>query len=285
MEPTTQDDWLADPQYRAAVVDLLGALAYGELTAFNRLAGDAELAPTQPLQGGDGRPGRHRVPPLRACCVAPPGASIGVDPEAAMAPFVGPSTPSTSAPGPSDWLEGLVKAYVGDGIAKDFYREISAYVDAATRRRWSARARGRRAVRVRRRGRARGDQGRPARRRPARPVGPPAGRRGALQAQRVAVERDALASLLVGGVRTGRCRPGRARPDVRPAHRRAHPPDGPPRPVGLEPDAVCRRLARTAGTPSWRAGRRPRTDRWACAGHAGTKGAVPWTAPFAWSRG
>ena len=33
---------------------------------------------------------------------------------------------------PSDWLEGMVKAYVGEGIAQDFYREISTYVDADT---------------------------------------------------------------------------------------------------------------------------------------------------------
>ncbi len=42
-------DWAtasASPQYRAAVVDLLGALAYGELAAFERLAEDAKLAPT-----------------------------------------------------------------------------------------------------------------------------------------------------------------------------------------------------------------------------------------------
>ena len=45
----TQDEWLADPLYREAVGDLLGVLAYGELTAFIRLAGDAELSPTQPL--------------------------------------------------------------------------------------------------------------------------------------------------------------------------------------------------------------------------------------------
>ena len=31
------------------------------------------------------------------------------------------------------WLEGLVKAYVGDGIASDFYREISAFVDPSIR--------------------------------------------------------------------------------------------------------------------------------------------------------
>jgi hypothetical protein len=29
---------------------------------------------------------------------------------------------------PSDWLEGLVKAYVGEGIGADFYREVSAFV-------------------------------------------------------------------------------------------------------------------------------------------------------------
>ena len=39
-----------DPSYRAAVVDLLGALAYGELTAFSRLAADAEMAPNQPAK-------------------------------------------------------------------------------------------------------------------------------------------------------------------------------------------------------------------------------------------
>ena len=34
---------------------------------------------------------------------------------------------------PADWLEGLVKAYVGDGLAADFYREIAAFLDADTR--------------------------------------------------------------------------------------------------------------------------------------------------------
>src|SRR3712207_8167647 len=31
------------------------------------------------------------------------------------------------------WYEGLVKAYVGDGMAADFYREIAAYLDPRTR--------------------------------------------------------------------------------------------------------------------------------------------------------
>jgi hypothetical protein len=33
-----------DPAYRAAVVDLLGAITYGEISAFERLADDAKLA-------------------------------------------------------------------------------------------------------------------------------------------------------------------------------------------------------------------------------------------------
>ena len=34
---------------------------------------------------------------------------------------------------PADWYEGLIKAYVGEGIAADFYREIAAYLDPVTR--------------------------------------------------------------------------------------------------------------------------------------------------------
>ena len=34
---------------------------------------------------------------------------------------------------PADWLEGLVKAYVGDGIAADFYRAVAELVDPQTR--------------------------------------------------------------------------------------------------------------------------------------------------------
>ena len=82
----TQDDWLADPQYREAVVDLLGALAYGELSAFTRLAGDSELAPTQPLKAAVAGLAvaefRHYEILVRRL------EEMGADPESAMAPFV-----------------------------------------------------------------------------------------------------------------------------------------------------------------------------------------------------
>jgi hypothetical protein len=113
------------------VIDLLGVIAYGELTAFDRLADDARLAPT--LAGRAALAGMaaaelghyHRLEArLR---------ELDADPEEAMAPFVGPLDRFHQLTAPSDWLEGLVKAYVGDGIAADFYREIAGFLDAATR--------------------------------------------------------------------------------------------------------------------------------------------------------
>jgi len=120
-----------EPAYRAAIIDLLGGLAYGELTAFSRLAGDAELAPT--LEGkaalakmaatefGHYERIEHRLQEL------------GVEARVAMEPFVKSFDAFHERTTPSTWLEGLVKAYVGDGIASDFYREIAAYVDPGTR--------------------------------------------------------------------------------------------------------------------------------------------------------
>src|SRR6478736_3806198 len=56
---SAQDRAADDAAYRAAVVDLLGALAYGELTAFSRLAADADLAPTLPDKASLGRQSAH----------------------------------------------------------------------------------------------------------------------------------------------------------------------------------------------------------------------------------
>jgi hypothetical protein len=109
-----------------AVVDLLGALAYAELTAFDRLAEDARLAPSL-----DGRAA------LAGMAVAEMGhfarlkerlVELGADPAAAMTPFVRALDAFHESTRPSTWLESLVKAYVGDGLAADFYREIAAFL-------------------------------------------------------------------------------------------------------------------------------------------------------------
>jgi len=116
---------------RAAVVDLLGALAYGELTAFIRLAEDAELAPSLPETSALARLAVNEFNHYEL--LNQRLVEIGADPEQAMQPFVAAVDAFHDRTAPSDWLEGLVKAYVGDGIATDFYREIAAYVDAPTR--------------------------------------------------------------------------------------------------------------------------------------------------------
>jgi len=137
-EPTTDADAGApdqrppqeDPAYREAVVDLLGALAYGELTAFSRLAADADLAPSLSAKAELARFAvaefRH-FERLRTRLQ-----DLGTDPDAAMEPFVAALDAFHERTAPQTWLEGLVKAYVGDGIARDFYREVSAYLDAGT---------------------------------------------------------------------------------------------------------------------------------------------------------
>lgn len=125
------EDRFADPAYRAAVVDLLGTLAYGELSAFLRLASDAELAPT--LSAKASLAGIAAIEFTHYEQLRDRLLKLGADPEEAMRPFVAALDAFHERTAPSTWLEGLVKYYVGDGIASDFYREISVYLDDDTR--------------------------------------------------------------------------------------------------------------------------------------------------------
>ena len=109
-----------------AVVDLLGVLAYAELTAFDRLAEDARMAPTL-----DGRAALARMAAAEMGHherLAARLRELGADPAAAMAPFVPALDGFHEGTRPRTWLEGLVKAYVGDGLAADFYREIAGFL-------------------------------------------------------------------------------------------------------------------------------------------------------------
>jgi hypothetical protein len=114
-----------------SVTDLLGVLAYGALTAFVRVAEDAELAPTVRDKARLGRIAVTEFAHFETLVARLK--QIGADPEEAMAPFVHAVDAFHARTAPADWLEGLVKAYVGEGIATDFYREIAQYVDAGTR--------------------------------------------------------------------------------------------------------------------------------------------------------
>lgn len=113
-----------------AVVDLLGVLAYGELVAFERTAADASLAPTLEDKAALARMAAAEFAHYEQ--ISAHLTSLGSDPIAAMQPFVSALNQFHNTLTPRDWFEGLLKAYVGDGIANDFYREISSHLDAET---------------------------------------------------------------------------------------------------------------------------------------------------------
>jgi hypothetical protein len=181
----------------AGVIDLLGVLAYASLVAFFRLSDDAavavSLADKEAMAGmavaqfGHFQLLRRRLEEMHA------------DPEQAMSPFVAAIDAFHARTAPADWLEGLVKAYVGDGIAADFYRALAELLDQETRELVLE---------------VLGDAGHAefavARVRAAIEADPKVAGRLALwarrlvgealgQAQRVAAEREALARLLAGG--------------------------------------------------------------------------------------
>jgi hypothetical protein len=188
----------SDPVYLAAVVDLLGAIAYGEMSAFERLSEDAKMAPTMLDKAELARMATTEFTHFEA--LRSRLAELGADPFDAMDPFVAPFEAFHARTAPADWLEGLVKAYVGDGLAADFYREIATFLDSDTRTLIVD---------------SLADAGQSAfvidRVRKAIDTDPRVGGRLALwgrrlmgealsQAQRVAAERDALSALLAGGV-------------------------------------------------------------------------------------
>ncbi|MEO6700413.1 MAG: ferritin-like fold-containing protein [Jatrophihabitantaceae bacterium] len=115
----------------AAVIDLLGVLAYGELSAFDRMAADARMAPSTALRAALSEKAAIEMGHYRK--LADRIAELGVDPQQAMAPFIAAVETFHARTEPRTWGEALVKAYVGDGLAADFYREVAEYVDPATR--------------------------------------------------------------------------------------------------------------------------------------------------------
>ncbi len=121
----------ADGLAADGVMDLFGLLAYASLTAFFRLSDDAALAislsdKTALAEMAVAEFGHFQL--LRARIDA-----MSADPWVIMQPFVHAVDAFHARTAPADWLEGLVKAYVGDGIAADFYRAVAQVLDPASR--------------------------------------------------------------------------------------------------------------------------------------------------------
>jgi hypothetical protein len=112
------------------IVDLLGVLAYGELSAFDRLAEDARNAPTLTGRAAMATMAAAEIGHFRLLERHLRG--LGVLVEDAMGPFVARFDQFHASTAPRSWLESLVKAYVGDGLAADFYGEVGGWLDDAT---------------------------------------------------------------------------------------------------------------------------------------------------------
>lgn len=105
------------------VNELFALLAYGEVAAFYRLTDEARMAPD--LRGRISMASMAAAEMGHYDLLREALERRGVDVVAAMAKY----TPALDAyhrlTMPSTWLEALVKTYVGDALAADFYLEIA----------------------------------------------------------------------------------------------------------------------------------------------------------------
>ncbi len=123
---------MSDPALRsAAVVDLLALLAYGELQAFDQMAADARLAPDLHRRAVLSEMAAAEIVNYRR--LAERLTALGANAEATMRPFVAPLERYHNQTAPKDWLEALAKAYVGDGIADDFYHVVALHLASPDR--------------------------------------------------------------------------------------------------------------------------------------------------------
>jgi len=116
---------------RDGIIDLLGLLAYAELDAYFRLTEDAALAPSLADRAALAGMAVAEFGHFRLLCEQL--SALGAQADQVMLPFAPALQAFHARTAPADWLEGLVKAYVGDGIAADFYRAVAELVDPQTR--------------------------------------------------------------------------------------------------------------------------------------------------------
>ncbi|KRE36150.1 hypothetical protein ASG73_13330 [Janibacter sp. Soil728] len=112
-------------------MELLGVVAYGTISGFTQMAADSEMARDMHLKralAGMAVKEFHHHEHLSGRIT-----ELGGDPVAAMAPFEDAFEAYHARTRPRDLLEGLVKAYIGDGIANDFFVEIAKYIDPQSR--------------------------------------------------------------------------------------------------------------------------------------------------------
>lgn len=116
--------------YQRFLTDLFGVIAYGELSAFERMSSDARFSPTLHDRATLGRLAVHEYAHFEVICERL--SAMGVDPEAAMRPFQASVDAFHDRTRPADWYESLMKFYVTDAISDDFYQAVASRLDAET---------------------------------------------------------------------------------------------------------------------------------------------------------
>ncbi|THJ66025.1 hypothetical protein E8P82_10345 [Arthrobacter echini] len=120
-----------NPQYVRFVADLLGAIAYAELSGFERLSSDARFSPSLADRASLGRLAVQEFEHFEL--VGRFLNELGITVEDAMTPFRSSIDAFHERTRPGDWYESLMKAYVVDAFSRDFYRSLADNLDSRTR--------------------------------------------------------------------------------------------------------------------------------------------------------
>jgi tRNA isopentenyl-2-thiomethyl-A-37 hydroxylase MiaE len=128
MSSLSRADEVADPPPRLpaehpGVNKLFALLAYAEIAAFYRLTDEARMAPD--LRGRISMASMAAAEMGHYELLRDALERRGVDVVPAMAEFASVLDNYHRLTTPSTWLEALVKTYVGDALAADFYLEIA----------------------------------------------------------------------------------------------------------------------------------------------------------------
>ena len=128
-QPAASPDVSAEPAAPRITADhpginkLFALLAYGEVAAFYRLTDEARMAPN--LRGRIAMASMAAAEMHHYELLGDALTERGIDVEQAMAGYVSALENYHRLTTPSTWLEALVKTYIGDALAADFYLEIA----------------------------------------------------------------------------------------------------------------------------------------------------------------
>lgn len=111
-----------------AIAKLFAVLLAGEYAAFYRLIDESSMAPDVASGIAIARMAASEIGHFEL--LSEQVTKRGLDPAQSVTAYRGVFDQYHQATTPKTWLEALVKAYIGDGLAADFYNELAAMLPA-----------------------------------------------------------------------------------------------------------------------------------------------------------